>query len=334
MPETTRRSVKRVTTADVARAVGVSRATVGFVLNQTPGQTISEATRGRVLAAATELGYRPNEAARRLASGRTKIVLFVLPDWPLEHSMRSNIEAASAALDSAGYTLVTYTPHQNGSRPLWEVLVPDVVIGMMPFSAEQASSMRTAGVELIVPEPGVVAPAASEQGFGQGPALQLRHLYDLGHRRVAYAVTGDPRLRTLTEERVTGARRAAKTLGIELGPIHTIDDPQGAIAAWLTAECTAVAAYNDEVAAAVVGAAIRQGVSVPDQFSIVGHDDSPIAQLLVPSLTTVRLDNRRLGQFLAELALAAIAGTPPRQAPDDVATLIVRESTGTRSVDG
>ena len=59
---------RRVTAADIARSVGVSRATVGFVLNDTPGQTISEPTRRKVLAAAERLGYRPHSAARALAS--------------------------------------------------------------------------------------------------------------------------------------------------------------------------------------------------------------------------------------------------------------------------
>src|SRR5690625_354370 len=86
--------VKRVTAADVARALGLSRATVGFVLNNTPGQTIPEQTRRRVLAEAERLGYRPHTAARALASGRSHIVLVVLPDWPIDYSLRRHLEEA------------------------------------------------------------------------------------------------------------------------------------------------------------------------------------------------------------------------------------------------
>ena len=122
MPAST---VKRVTAADVARSLGLSRATVGFVLNDTPGQTIPEATRERVLAEAKRLGYRANTAARALASGRSRIILLVLPDWPLDYSMRTHLDEASLALDEAGYSLVTTTPHPGGqAQPLWETLRP------------------------------------------------------------------------------------------------------------------------------------------------------------------------------------------------------------------
>ena len=76
---------------------------------------------------AKRLGYRANTAARALASGRTRIILLVLPDWPLDYSMRSHLAEASLVLDQAGYSLVTMTPHPGGqAQPLWETLRPDV----------------------------------------------------------------------------------------------------------------------------------------------------------------------------------------------------------------
>src|SRR6185312_9765886 len=76
-------NTRRVTSADVARLAGVSRATVSYVLNETPGQTISISTRGRVLDAAARLGYAPSAAARTLRTGRSDVVLCLLPDWPI-----------------------------------------------------------------------------------------------------------------------------------------------------------------------------------------------------------------------------------------------------------
>ena len=111
---------RRITAADIAREVGVSRTTVGFVLNATPGQTISPATTRKVLDAAERLGYRPHLAAQALARGRTNIVLLVLPDWPMDYSMRRHLDEASIALDQAGYSLVTMSPLPGGhARPLW-----------------------------------------------------------------------------------------------------------------------------------------------------------------------------------------------------------------------
>jgi len=87
-----------------------------------------------------------------------------------------------------------------------------------------------------------------------------------------------------------------------------------------------VVAYNDEVAAIVAGASVRLGLAVPEQLAIVGHDDSPIASMFVPSLSSVFVDDEGLGRYVAQLALSAAAGEPalPDHAPS--ARLISRES--------
>src|SRR3954447_11730402 len=83
---------RRVTATDVAREAGVSQATVSYVLNDTPGQTIPEQTRQRVRAAMDRLAYTPHAAARALRRGHSDTVLFVLPDWPLGASLVAVIE--------------------------------------------------------------------------------------------------------------------------------------------------------------------------------------------------------------------------------------------------
>ncbi|QHC58812.1 substrate-binding domain-containing protein [Rathayibacter sp. VKM Ac-2760] len=88
-----------------------------------------------------------------------------------------------------------------------------------------------------------------------------------------------------------------------------------------------VVAYNDDVAALVVGAAIRLGLSLPQDLAVVGHDDSPLAQLIVPSLTTVHVDDAGLGQYFAQLALSAAAGAPaPRRDAESRLSVVRRES--------
>ena len=318
-----------MTAADIAAEAGVSRATVGFVLNRTPGQTISAQTRDRVLEAADRLGYRPHVAARALASGRSMIVVHVLPDWPLDHSMRAHLDAASEALDAAGYTLVSYTPHEDGTtRPLWETLAPDVVIGTVPFAQEDVAAMRASGIQHIVPAPGVRSPALASTPFGRGPAMQVEHLVELGHRRIGFAATTDARLRALLEDRVGLAERTAADLGVELFDVEGVGDAGKALERWRAAGVTAVAAYNDEVAAAVVRAALQAGLRVPGDLSIVGHDDSPFAALLYPAVTTIRVDTAMIGRFLADTALAALGGPEPAPLPAEAAVLVIRESTG------
>lgn len=321
---------KRVTAADVARSLGLSRATVGFVLNDTPGQTISAATRARVLEEAKRLGYRPHTAARALASGRSHIVLALLPDWPMEHSMRTHLDEASLVLDQAGYSLVTMTPHPGGQAvPLWESLAPDVVFALAPIPDAQYAAIRATGAATIIPGRDEIA-LSEELRFAEGPRLQVAHLVERGRRRIAFAGTPDVRLASLVAERRSLAERTHRELtGEPLAASAEVEesDVGARVSGWIEAGIDGVVAYNDDVAALVLGAALRQGIAVPERLAVVGHDDAPIARLLVPSLSSVRVDTAGLGRFLAALALSRVAGAPPPAVgPAATSELVVRES--------
>ncbi|GAB3812572.1 LacI family DNA-binding transcriptional regulator [Tessaracoccus terricola] len=320
--------LKRVTAADVARALGISRATVGYVLNDTPGQKISEATRRKVLEKANILGYQPNRAARALASGSSRIVLLLLPDWPLDHSMRAHLDETSIALEEAGYSLVTFTEHPGSrARPLWETLDPDVVMGLSDFTEEQLAAMRACGVRRIV-EHG--PPSKGQLGYAMGPKLQVEHLLERDRRRLAFAGSTDPRLAELVGQRRELAEDTHRQLlGSGLAAAADVDPGNVAatLAEWIAAGVDGVVAYNDDVAALVAGTALRMGVGVPDSLAVVGHDDSPVAQLYFPSLTSVRVDYKGMGRYLASLALAELQEQESR--PTEVefsASIVPRES--------
>ena len=323
---------RRTTAADIARSLGISRATVGFVLNNTPGQTISPATQKRVQAEAQRLGYRPHSAAKALATGRSHVILLVLPDWPIDFNLRRNIEEASLALDEAGYVLLTYTPHPTGqARPLWETLQPDVVMSMTQFSQEQVRSIRAAGISRLIPDPDRADPEYAESG----PGLQVEHLHSLGHRRIAYAGSPDPRVADLVAIRRAHAEAAAKSLGI--APLVTADvdylltDLPDLIRRWVDDGVTAVAAYNDDIAAAVIGAALRARIRVPEALSVIGHDDAPIAQMFEPQISTVRVDIVGLGRYFAALAVGAADAKPaPNPGPAAEVEVISRASSAAR----
>jgi DNA-binding LacI/PurR family transcriptional regulator len=324
---------RRVTAKDVADSLGLSRATVGFVLNDTPGQTISEPTRQRVIAEASRLGYRPHPAARALASGRTNTVLLLLPDWPIDYSMRNNIEEASLVLDEAGYALVISTPHDSGNaRPLWETLETDAVIGYLPFTPETARAMRARGITRLIPDPDNTPAILPEPGT----ALQVDYLSRLGHRDLAYANTADPRLTALAQGRWAAAQDAAvengcviRSAAIDLSDSSAAD----AVQSWLRDGVTGILCYNDDVAAAIAGAALRLGVDIPRELSVIGHDDAPIARLFQPRLSTIRLDTAGLGRYLAHLTIANIEDKPLTE-PEPLSSsiqLVDRESTTSRT---
>lgn len=316
----------QVTAADIARSLGISRATVGYVLNNTPGQTISETTSQRVLEEAKRLGYRPHAAARALASGRSRIVLLVLPDWPRDHSLQSHLDQAGAALDDAGYSLVTMTQRAGShAQPLWETLAPDVVLAMAPLTEDEMSRIRDSGVKhLISPDP--VDHEVDEQhlGFADGPRLQVEHLLANGRRRLAYAGSTDPRLADLVDQR----RRSANTVH-RLTATANVDKESVAdiVERWVAEGVDGVVAYNDDIAALVLGAALRAGIRVPAQLAVVGHDDAPLAELFVPGITSIRIDTVGLGRYLAALALSVAEPTAAAvERPEAVASLVVRET--------
>jgi DNA-binding LacI/PurR family transcriptional regulator len=172
-------------------------------------------------------------------------------------------------------------------------------------------------------------------GVAEGARLQVDHLGGLGHRRIAFAAASDPRLVDLVRARAAAVEARAAARGIELADVRHVDPGDGSAASavrrWRKAGITAVAAYNDDIAAAVVGSALRQGVSVPDGLAVIGHDDSPLASLFVPSLSSVRMDAVQAGRFLAEVALREAEGRPlpPTDYTPDT-RLVVRESTAGR----
>jgi DNA-binding LacI/PurR family transcriptional regulator len=145
-------TVTRVTSADVARLAGVSRATVSYVLNDTPRQSISADTRNRVLDAAARLGYAPSAAARALRTGRSDVVLCLLPDWPIGSEVGALLGCLSTALAREGLTFVVH-PGNREDRPIseiWKALTPAAVIAFDDFSDAEMTAMRAAGVALVV----------------------------------------------------------------------------------------------------------------------------------------------------------------------------------------
>ncbi|MBL7261672.1 LacI family DNA-binding transcriptional regulator [Paractinoplanes lichenicola] len=319
-------TTKRVTSADVARLAGVSRATVSYVLNDTPRQTISAGTRTRVLDAAARLGYSPSAAARTLRTGRSDVVLCLLPDWPIGPEVGSMLGRLSSALTRHGLTLVVH-PGNREERPmteLWKAITPAAVIAYTEFSEADITAMRSAGVAIV---------EAVSRRKGRSLAVpqelvgrrQAEHLTQAGHTRLGFAYPDDERVRFFAEPRLAGVRAACAGLRLPTPVGLTVPlDPAAAAEAvrrWRATGVTAVCAYNDEVALAVLAGVRGEGLTVPDDLAVIGVDDIPPARLADPPLTTVTTDQTVVGAHLAATVVAAISG---RAAPDLPAADIVR----------
>ena len=329
---------RRVTSADVARMAGVSRATVSYVLNDTPHQTISEGTRGRVLSAAAALGYAPSAAARTLRTGRSDVVLCLLPDWPIGDEVGTLLSHLSSAFARRGLTFVVH-PASRDDRPiseLWKALTPAAVLAFGDFSdlsEEEMAAMRAAGVAPVVPLAGGSGGARRELDPAQQRVgrLQARHLAGLGHTVLGYAYPDDERLRFFADPRLAGVRSGCEALSLAPPSVATVPlSPEAAtdaVRAWHSAGVTAVCAYNDEVALAVLAGARRAGLRAPDDLAVIGVDDIPVARLADPPLTTVTTDQAAVAVHIAAGVVDAIVGKQyAEQKPLDTVTVVSRAS--------
>jgi DNA-binding LacI/PurR family transcriptional regulator len=328
-------SGRRVTSADVAREAGVSRATVSYVLNAVPHQKIAEPTRQRILEAAARLGYAPSAAARALRCGRSDIVLCLLPDWPIGPTVGDLLQKLSAALAAEGLTLLAH-PHAGDTRPvaeLWKAVTPAAVVAFETFDEHEQAAMRAAGIELAVALFAKAGRGRLDFGIPQQRAgrVQAEHLAATGHRRLGYAFPDDERVRVFAEPRLDGVRMACADLGLEDPLVVPVPiDPAGAadaVRAWRDAGVTGVCAYNDEVALAVLAGLRELGLGAPGDLAVVGVDDVPAARLAAPPLTTVTSGQGVVAEHLARTIVATLAGRPaPRRPGSDVVQLVRRAS--------
>jgi DNA-binding LacI/PurR family transcriptional regulator len=324
-------TTRRVTSADVAKLAGVSRATVSYVLNDTPHQTISAATRTRVLEAAAGLGYAPSAAARALRTGRSDVVLCLLPDWPIGAEVGTLLGNLSTEFARSGLTFVAH-PGSQVDRPitdLWKAITPAAVLAFTDFSPAEIDAMRAAGVALVV---GLLGRSTSPRRELEVPQqhvgrLQAEHLAAAGHTAIGYAFPDDDRVRIFAEPRLEGAKQASPAeLSVRIVPLDP-DAAAKAVRAWHEEGVTAVCAYNDEVAMAVLAGMRRLGLHAPADLAVIGVDDIPAARLAVPALTTVTTDQAAVAAHLAATVLAAIHGHPvPPAELTRIVEVVARES--------
>jgi LacI family transcriptional regulator len=333
-----------VTLADVARRAGVSPATASRVINGNP-KPVADDLRKRVLRAVDDLRYVPNAHARSLARAQRSAVGVVVHDVSDPYFAEITRGLQRVAIEH-GRLLVICNSYRDPAREreyvemLHANQVAAIVLagsGIADPAANKdlanalAAYSRTGGRVALIGRhtlPGNAVVPANEAGG----RLMGGHLFGLGHRKVG--VIAGPRQLTSTADRLAGLRAAAQEAGTTITAKRvayadfTRDGGAAAAQALLKAEpgLTAIAALNDAMAVGALSHLRARGIGVPDEFSVVGFDDMPVAGDVTPRLTTIRLPLVEMGIRAMAMALDEAAGSGTRVEYLD-ATLIVREST-------
>ncbi|WP_169237360.1 LacI family DNA-binding transcriptional regulator [Candidatus Roseilinea sp. NK_OTU-006] len=344
-----RRSVHshKVTIGDIARHAGVSKTAVSFAFNK-PGRLSAETTR-HILDVARELGYTPNPVARSLNTRRTHALGVIVPqDIPTVLSNPFFAELMSGIGEVCkveGMSLVIVPPMRGSLvEATYAALVDGCIVTGLSAEDKVVRALRMRRIPFVMLDADAPDDIASVQvDDSRGAYLAMKHVLDLGHRRIAIATfepfTGRVEDYTGTlRHRFSGYQAALTEVGMLLcSPgIHVIEcscDVAGGQRAFqlltkLRPQPTAVIALSDVIAFGVIAAAHCAGVRVPEDLSVVGFDDIEASHLLRPALTTVRQPTREKGRQAAEMfiqMLHAEGAAKPRHVMLPV-ELVVRES--------
>lgn len=319
---------------DVAALAGVSYQTVSRVVNRHP--SVAQATRRRVQDAIAHLEYQPNGAARALVTGRGSTVAVFTGNTTLYGAagMLEGIEdGATAAGLSVTITVLRDETAEAVARICRRVLAQPLA-GTVSLTQDSVGRLALAAVPASVPSVGVGGSPVSERALAvvderAGAAEATRHLLSLGHRTVHHvAIPHESR----PGDRSTGWREALVQAGRRVPAVvqATWSARSGYDAGVVLARrrgVTAVLCGNDELAVGVVRALFDSGRRVPEDVSVVGFDDQPLAAFTRPALTTVRQDFPELGREAMTLLRLQIDGGTAVGTSVARAELVIREST-------
>lgn len=348
---------KRTTLKQVAQQAGVSPTTVSFVLNKTPGTTISPATQTRVIDAARALDYLPSAAARSLVTGRTNTIGLVIHEADLllvDAFVPQLLYGLNQVAQSGGYTVqvegidtvVGDDQNSEGSEddPYLRMIQARGLDGLIVLDPRDGDTNLVRRIKSGTPIVTLGAVVGAEpyrvvSDNAEGMRCATEHLLALGRTRIAH-LTFSPRGRSGTDGRLTGYREAIENAGMNYNEVlveetgYSAASGADAMARLLSREpkLDAVTCGNDTVALGAIAALKDAGRQIPDDVAVVGFDDLPLAAQLRPALTTVRTDPVATGERAMEMLLQLIGGQAPAQREAHMPTeLVVRHSCGARS---
>jgi LacI family transcriptional regulator len=333
--------VRPPTLRDVAQGAGVHPATASRALNPQTRRLVNEETASRVIRVAESLGYRPNPIARSLKTARSATVGLVIPDLtnPLFPPIVRGIEDV---IGPAGYSAWIVNTDNDPARERSQIdslrlrQVEGLIVATARLRHELLEQLHADGVRIVLInrrlESGTVPSVTPDDA--SGTAMAVKHLIELGHRRIAH-IAG-PQDTSTGLVRFRSYRETLRTSGLDDDALVTTCDywteAEGARALRelldVGTDFTAVLAGNDLLALGCYDVLEERGLTCPADLSIVGYNDIPFVDKVRPALTTVRIPHYEVGAEAAWMLLDTLQD--PSRHPRSVllpVTLQVREST-------
>jgi LacI family transcriptional regulator, repressor for deo operon, udp, cdd, tsx, nupC, and nupG len=320
---------------DVARRAGVSQSAVSLVLGGKATGRVGKQTEHAILRAARELGYRPNTAAQTLRLGHSRLLVLAVPDIDNPY-FAGALKGAEHEARKHGYSVTMAAVHDNRD---WQPVILDalssgsvdgvLLFTMYPSTTKERRALRGKAVLVDAPSAGFPTIALDVEG---GMRSAMLHLQGLGHTAIGHLAAGiHAETFILRRKSYLDAMRKAK-LPVRAG---WMADAPFVISGAFEAACrvlgnrdrpSAMVCDSDVLAVGVYKAAKALRLSIPDDLSVVGIDDSMIARILDPELTTVAIPAESVGQQALRLLLEVLRGAdvPRSTVPLE---LVVREST-------
>jgi LacI family transcriptional regulator len=343
-PRKTTKRVGRIKIQDVARLADVSLSTVSGVLNEK--ENIRPETRQRVLDVIAQLGYTPNLFASNLARRRTKLIGIIVSDL-LNPFFAEIARALDTLAREQGYeTFLTSTNFHleqqcAAVRQMLSLRVAGIAMMTSENDPEAFSLLKASGTPSVYLDNNHSGPHIGTVRVDKrhGMFVAVQHLLELGHRKILLIKNSQqdsaaPPMFSHMERQI-GFEEALHQYDAKDMDVHIIDEPGEPAAAGLRAveralqryRFTAVVAINDLVALGAFRGLQAAGLSIPQDVSVVGFDDTYICRFLHPSLTTVATPREDLAKSVLEMLYAYIDGAEHTREPMLSASIVVREST-------
>ncbi|MPY50453.1 LacI family DNA-binding transcriptional regulator [Streptomyces acidicola] len=324
-----------VTLDEVAEAAGVSKSTASRVLSGS--SRVSAQTRRAVQSAAERLGYRPNRVASGLRTRRSNLIGLVITNL-VNASFHVITEVLQQRLDECGYQVLLCVTDSDPARErryldtLLDHRVDGLVIVGTGENTDMVRQVSAAGIPVVnlMRAPVGVSGDCVMAGDREGAELAVQHLLGMGHRRIAF-IGGPPEVDS-GRDRYSGFVAALAAAGIEPYPAlvargpYTVPFGTESVMRLMAAAHPPTALYsaNHEATFGTLGALVQLGVRVPEQLSLVCHEEAPWFPYWHPPITVVDNSARDLGELAVEQLLRRIDNRPDDAgaAPDDAGRLI------------